>query len=196
MCVIDMEIAMFTFDVERVSDGADIETLLNTVFGPDRLGKASYALRHQVDPVRALCLVSRHENGVAASVRFWPVFVRDLIGEAHSEALLLGPLAVDPEVQGCGVGSSLVQFAIGKTEKLGYSRILLVGDADYYGRFGFVPVLPSFITLPGGRDARRLLVRQPASLASLPAVGKLMPWSREVELAPIAEQYHVPALAI
>lgn len=187
---------MFTFDLERMSDGTDIENLLNKVFGPDRLAKASYALRENVDPIRALCLVARHEYGIAASVRFWPVIVRDLIGGADTEALLLGPLAVDPKVQGAGVGSSLVRFAIKKAEAMGHQRILLVGDADYYGRFGFVPVLPSFITLPGARDARRLLVRQSASLASLPAVGNLLPWSREAVVSQTAEVFAVPVAAI
>lgn len=187
---------MFTFDHERMSDGADIENLLDTVFGSDRFAKASYALREGVHPVRALCLVARHENHVAASVRFWPVLVRDLIGDASAEALLLGPLAVNPEVQGCGVGSSLVQVALGKAESMGYQRILLVGDADYYGRFGFVPVLPSFITLPGGRDARRLLVRQSARLASLPAVGRMMPWQQDAITLQVNEGFSAPALAM
>ena len=187
---------MFTFDVERMSDGADIETLLNKVFGPDRFTKASYALRENIDPIRALCMLARDGHGVAASVRFWPVIVRDLIGSADAEAILLGPLAVDPKIQGGGVGSSLVRLAIEKAETLGHERILLVGEASYYRRFGFVPVLPSFITLPGGRDARRLLVRQSARLASLPAVGRLLPWQQGVIGSKEHQGFQVPAFVV
>lgn len=168
-----MEIAMYTFEQERMSDSADITSLLNTVFGPDRKNKASYALRQSVAPIAPLCMVARSDAAIVATIRFWPVLVRDLITGSAEQALLLGPLAVDPLLQGHGVGSLLIEQTLEKAAGLGHERILLVGEQCYYGRFGFVPVLPSFITLPGGRDARRLLVKQSARLSSLPAVGKL-----------------------
>lgn len=196
MRVIDMENGMFTFDVERISDDADITLLLDKVFGPDRHEKASYALRDGVDPVWSLCLVARGQSGLAASIRFWPTIVRDLITGTVSEALFLGPLAVDPDIQGSGVGSSLAFRAIHSAEAQGHQRILLVGDPDYYSRFGFAPVLPSFITLPGGKDARRLMVRQSASLASLPAVGTLLPWSAQAVAKPAPANTAQMAVAV
>ena len=39
----------------------------------------------------------------------------------------------------------------------GFSLVLLVGDMPYYGRFGFNPVPPGQITLPGPVDPARLL---------------------------------------
>jgi len=39
----------------------------------------------------------------------------------------------------------------------GFSLVLLVGDMPYYGRFGFQPVPPGQITLPGPVDSARLL---------------------------------------
>lgn len=183
MCVLDMEKAMFTFDQERISDAADITSILNTVFGADRKKKASYALRQSVKPVDSLCRVARHEHGIAATVRFWPVTVSDLLTGKETTSLLLGPLAVRPEFQGCGIGSQLVDHALELAAGQGHERILLVGEQNYYGRFGFVPVLPSFITLPGGQDARRLLVKQSARLSSLPAVGTLTPWKKQNSLA-------------
>ncbi len=196
MCVIDMENDMFTFDIERISDEVDITLLLDKVFGPGRHEKASYALREGVDPVSSLCLVARGPSGLAATIRFWPTIVRDLITNTVSEALLLGPLAVDPDIQGSGVGSSLAFRAIHSAEAKGYQRILLVGDPGYYSRFGFAPVLPSFITLPGGKDARRLMVRQSASLPSLPAVGTLLPWSAQAAAQSIPTDNAGMAIAV
>jgi len=42
-----------------------------------------------------------------------------------------------------------------------------VGDMPYYGRFGFVPIPPGQITLPGPVDPKRLLALelQPGALA-------------------------------
>lgn len=175
---------MFMHDQERSADAAAIETLLDTVFGHDRLQKASYRLRDNVEPLSALSRVVRYEDRLVATIRFWPVRIRDLLTGGHTDALLLGPLAVDPTLQSAGLGSSLVERALEETEQAGHHRVLLVGDVAYYGRFGFRPVLPSFVTLPGGRDARRLLVRQSAAMASLPAVGKIEP-SRQPGSAPM-----------
>lgn len=166
---------MFTFDTERVSDATEITDLLNIVFGADRHEKASYALRYNTAPISALCQVVRSGDKLAASIRFWSVSISDLLtGERH-QALLLGPLAVDPAFQGSGTGSKLIIRTLSAAAALGHQRIILVGDECFYGRFGFVPTLPCYITLPGGRDARRLLVKQSAILPSLPAVGRVEP---------------------
>ena len=53
--------------------------------------------------------------------------------------LALGPLGVDPEKQKSGVGSALVHAALGAADALDESVVGLVGDPDYYARFGFVP---------------------------------------------------------
>ena len=180
---------MFTFDTERVTDASEITNLLNIVFGANRQEKASYALRQDAAPVSTLCQIVRFNGRLAASVRYWPIYISDLLSGERFEALLLGPLAVDPEFQGCGTGSQLMTRTLSAAASLGHQRILLVGDECFYGRFGFVSTLPSYITLPGGRDARRLLVKQSALLPSLPAVGRVEPQldvvlrRRKIELA-------------
>lgn len=50
---------------------------------------------------------------------------------------LLGPLAVAPVYQKQGVGSALVRFGLASLVKRGVSRVLVLGDPNYYGRFGF-----------------------------------------------------------
>ena len=62
----------------------------------------------------------------------WPVRV------GGKWALLLGPVAVHPTHQGEGLGGLLIYRAIEIARIDKWSRILLVGDAPYYGRFGFV----------------------------------------------------------
>ncbi len=51
--------------------------------------------------------------------------------------LLLGPVAVHPTRQGEGLGGYLIHECLAEARRLGWSRVLLVGDAPYYGRFGF-----------------------------------------------------------
>ncbi|MFF2085094.1 GNAT family N-acetyltransferase [Nocardia sp. NPDC058176] len=53
--------------------------------------------------------------------------------------LALGPLGVRPDRQKSGVGSALTHAALGAADALDESVVGLLGDPDYYARFGFVP---------------------------------------------------------
>lgn len=117
---------------ETDADAAEIEALLDTCFAPGRTALSSYRLREGVPPARALCLVARGRHGeVAGAIRFWPVRA------GGREAMLLGPVAVHPTRQGEGLGAFLLQSGLDRAADAGVARVLLVGDASYYGRFGF-----------------------------------------------------------
>ena len=47
-------------------------------------------------------------------------------------------MAVHPTRQGEGLGRQLIETSLAAAEPLGWARVMLVGDAPYYGRFGFV----------------------------------------------------------
>jgi len=164
---------MFEIRRERPSDASCIEYLLDLSFGLSRLEKASYSIRENTPPLDYLSFVACLHERLVGTIRFWPIVVRDFIHGTQMDAVLLGPIAVDEKWQGSGVGAKLVAHSLRHCATAGHQRILLVGDIAYYGQFGFQPVLPSYITLPGGRDARRLLVKQSAILPSLPAVGRV-----------------------
>ena len=103
---------------------------MDRCFAPGREALSSYRLRDGVDPIARLCLVARDDLGiVAGAVRFWPIQV------GEHPALLLGPIAVHPTRQGEGLGALLIENSLARAE--GWDRVLLVGDAPYYGRFGF-----------------------------------------------------------
>jgi putative acetyltransferase len=48
-----------------------------------------------------------------------------------------GPLAVRPNDQRRGVGALLVRTAVERATLLGYAYLVALGDARYFGRFGF-----------------------------------------------------------
>ena len=117
---------------EQPEDWWDVEALYDLCFAPGREALSSYRLRDGVEPVRELCLVLHDEFGaVAGAIRYWPV----RIGAA--EALLLGPVAVHPIRQGEGLAARLIEESLTIATRLGWERVMLVGDAPYYGRFGF-----------------------------------------------------------
>ncbi|MEZ5838043.1 MAG: N-acetyltransferase [Geminicoccaceae bacterium] len=56
---------------------------------------------------------------------------------APMHALALGPLGVAPDRQGRGIGTALVEAAVRDARRLDVQLVLVLGDPDYYGRFGF-----------------------------------------------------------
>lgn len=134
---------------ESPADWWEVEALYDLCFAPGREALSSYRLRDGVSPVADLGLILRDENGLAAAIRFWPV---EIGGEA---VLLLGPIAVHPTHQGEGLGGWLMRESLSRAQALGWARVLLVGDAPYYNRFGFVR-LDGVIMPPPTNPARVL----------------------------------------
>ncbi|WP_417206702.1 GNAT family N-acetyltransferase [Antarctobacter sp.] len=123
---------MFTLAQETPDDWWEVEALFDLAFAPGRSALSSYRLRDDVAPVAALCRLARDEAGtLGGAIRYWPVRV------GTHDALLLGPVAVHPIAQGEGLGAALIRDTSARAAEQGYARILLVGDAPYYGRFGF-----------------------------------------------------------
>ncbi|MBK0328557.1 N-acetyltransferase [Rhodobacteraceae bacterium F11138] len=117
---------------EKQDDWWEVEALFDLCFAPGREALSSYRLRDGVPPVPGLSLVARDETGIlAGAIRFWPVRVGD------APALLLGPVAVHPTHQGEGLGGVLIRDGLAAAQADGWLRVLLVGDAPYYRRFGF-----------------------------------------------------------
>jgi len=61
---------------------------------------------------------------------------------------VLAPLAVRPEFQAKGVGSVLVRHGLKRLKSDGYDLVVVLGDPDYYSRFGFTPLLASQLKTP------------------------------------------------
>lgn len=123
---------MYRLEEETEADWWEVEALYDLCFAPGRTALSSYRLRDGVDPVRELCLTLRDDYQIlAAVIRYWPVRV------GGRRVLLLGPVAVHPTHQGEGLGGLLIHESLAEARRLGWERVLLVGDAPYYRRFGF-----------------------------------------------------------
>jgi predicted N-acetyltransferase YhbS len=144
---------MWSIRAERGEDVHAIEALVDRSFGPGRYAKTAYRLREGVAPEPKLSFVAvRDADGVLlGSVRFWPIAV----GAQFS--ILLGPLAVEPDLRGKGIGIALMQRGIEEARTLDYATVILVGDEPYYSRVGFKKLAPGTVRLPGPVDPERLL---------------------------------------
>jgi predicted N-acetyltransferase YhbS len=122
---------MYQLEEETEADLWEVEALYDLCFAPGRTALSSYRLRDGVAKVAELCLVLREDGVLAAVIRYWPVRV------AGKPVLLLGPVAVHPTRQGEGLGGYLIHESLTEARRLGWGRVMLVGDAPYYSRFGF-----------------------------------------------------------
>ncbi|MFZ1662264.1 MAG: N-acetyltransferase [Paracoccaceae bacterium] len=123
---------VYRLEEETEADWWEVEALYDLCFAPGRTALSSYRLRDDVPKVKDLCHVLRDGDGVlAAVIRYWPVLV------GGQPVLLLGPVAVHPTRQGEGLGGLLIHESLAEALRLGWKRVLLVGDRPYYRRFGF-----------------------------------------------------------
>jgi len=142
---------MIRIETETANDLLAREALLDRAMGPHRRLKPSERLREGRLPAAGLALVARDGERLVGTVRLWNVSAGGV------PALLLGPLATAPEVQGRGVGSGLMQVALNRAELAGHTAVILVGDPEFYVRFGFAGDLTNGLVMPGPVERRRFL---------------------------------------
>lgn len=143
---------------EKPGDAAAREALLDRAMGPGRKRKSSEKLRRNRLPAEGLSLVARDGEGVLlGTVRLWHVQAGVGRDGRAVDALLLGPLAVDPRAEGRGIGSALMREAVKRAAERGHGAVLLVGDAPYYARFGFSAEKTGSLVMPGPFERSRFL---------------------------------------
>jgi predicted N-acetyltransferase YhbS len=143
---------MVTIREEKFTDAGAREALLDAAYGPARFAKTSERLREGRLPADGLSVVAVERGRIVGTVRLWHVTA----GPGRA-ALLLGPLAVDPQHRNRGIGSALMRRAIARARLAGHRAIVLVGDAAYYGRFGFTTAQTGELWMPGHFERDRLL---------------------------------------
>ncbi|CAM3681339.1 GNAT family N-acetyltransferase [Parendozoicomonas haliclonae] len=80
-----------------------------------------------------LSLIAEDETGVVGHIAFSPV----AIAGKSSKWLGLGPVSVIPNRQKEGIGSQLINEGLAQLKEAGVEGIVLLGEPDYYQRFGF-----------------------------------------------------------
>ncbi len=172
---------MITIRDEIAADVPAREALLDRCLGERRTAKSSERLREGRLPAEGLALTAERAGVVVATVRLWSV---EAGGKA---ALLLGPLAVAPELQGEGLGRAMMREAIWRAACRGHGAVLLVGDAAYYERFGFSGDLTRDLAMPGPVERERFLGLELRDGALAGASGVLVATGRPAEASPAAE---------
>lgn len=165
----------------RPADALPVERLYAAAFPQEDLLPLLRALSQLGGT--ALALVATDDEAILGHA----IATRCGIDGQDGEAALLGPVAVLPAAQRRGIGSALIRAALARLAEQGTRLVLVLGDPDYYRRFGFAPddaVQPPCPIPPAWRAAWQSLAlcEQAASLRGRLAVPP--PWQVPALWAP------------
>lgn len=120
----------------------------------------------------ALSLVASEGGLPVGHVAFSPVRIGEGDDDGAAGWFALGPISVAPDRQRRGIGAALIREGLQRLRAQGAAGVVLLGEAAYYGRFGFAadpavhyPDAPAeyLLTLPlNGPAARGIVCFDPA----------------------------------
>lgn len=158
-----------------------VEQLLDAAFGEDRKARTAYRIREGSPWLEALSFaVLDDEDFLAGTIQLWPVALATPDGRGHP-LLMVGPVAVLPDLQGVGYGTALMGAALGAIEAMRKDGApvlpqVMIGDPEYYGRWDFTADHTGNWHCPGPFSRERLLLRC-ENPGILPQEGMLGPWA-------------------
>lgn len=124
-------------------DYLDISVLLSTVFdGPD---EARLVERLRKDGDVGLELLCEDAKGVFGYV----CFARMVLPQGFWS---LSPVAIKQSYQGQGLGDRLIRRGLDKVRQSGVSGIVVLGDPNFYTRFGFSKAAAAGLDSPYSRE--------------------------------------------
>ncbi|MEO0441529.1 MAG: N-acetyltransferase [Pseudomonadota bacterium] len=80
-----------------------------------------------------ISLVAEQDDAVVGQV----TFTRAIAADGSPGWYALGPVSVEPELQSQRIGEQLIEAGLAELRQRGAAGCILVGNPDYYRRFGF-----------------------------------------------------------
>jgi putative acetyltransferase len=124
---------------ERPGDISDIREVNLAAFDTSTEADLVDILRAQARPI--VSLVAEDDGRITGHILFSPV---TLSSAPALRMMGLAPMAVTPARQRQGIGSALVRAGVEECRRLGCAAVVVLGHADYYPRFGFMPASSHF----------------------------------------------------
>lgn len=143
-----------------LEDDYATEQIIKHAFGPGRFAKTIYRLREDTRHYHSLfkLVTENHLEQIVATIH---VASYDL----YPQIAILGPIAVEENMQNIGLGCALIKAAEAKCTQFPVNYIMLTGDPNYYARFGYQPIYELInqnleIIPPSPMNKQRLLIKE------------------------------------
>lgn len=127
--------------LEREEDYLEVENLVrNSFWNIYRPGAFEhfivYNLRKHPSFIKELAYVIKKDGKIIAHINYSEGEINFDDGKTK-EALVLGPISVDKNYQNQGYGSKLIEFTLELISQMNIDYLFVIGDENYYHRFGF-----------------------------------------------------------
>ncbi|HEY9803742.1 MAG TPA: N-acetyltransferase [Leptolyngbyaceae cyanobacterium] len=130
---------------ETPADYLAISQVNNLAFGRENEAKLITEIRNSDFYIPELSLIAEVDNIVVGHILFSYI---ELVTEEKLQVLSLAPIAVHPQFQKQGIGSALIKAGLTKAEDRRESLVIVLGDPQFYSRFGFLPSTTHEIASP------------------------------------------------
>ncbi|MDD3370967.1 MAG: N-acetyltransferase [Alphaproteobacteria bacterium] len=125
---------------EKASEFPVLYELIKTAFQTAQVSSGTEQdfanrLRASGNYIPDLALVAEEDGKIVGHIMLTHTFSRT--PEGSLPLLLLAPVSVVLEQRNKGVGKALIAEAFRRAKEAGHAAIVLVGNPDYYSKFGF-----------------------------------------------------------
>lgn len=125
--------------LEEEKDYLEVENLVRNAFwNVYRPGAYEHyivqELRNDECFIKELAYVIEKDNKIIGHINYSKGIINFDDGTCH-DALVLGPISIDKDYQGRGYGSKLINYTLSLMDDVPF--VFVVGDENYYSRFGF-----------------------------------------------------------
>lgn len=110
------------FKTAEVSDGREQDFVLQLRVGGNYIPELALVLEEQGELIGHIMLTKTYIE----------------TSEGIVDSLLLGPVAIKLEQRKRGLGAKLIRESMERAKQMGFRSVILVGNPDFYCRFGFV----------------------------------------------------------
>jgi CDP-diacylglycerol--glycerol-3-phosphate 3-phosphatidyltransferase len=132
------EPASIRIHAETPTDHGRVYAIQTAAFGGPNEAELVDALRASAHP--QLSLVAEVESELVGHIFFSPVSIDGPLSAPPCAGL--APVGVLPSHQGRGIGTALIRTGLDRCSDLGWKAVFLVGNPDFYSRFGFALAAP------------------------------------------------------
>lgn len=124
--------------LERKEDYTNVENMVrNSFWNIYRPGAFEHFIVHNLREdesfIRNLAYVIERDNEIIGHINYSKGKIQ--YDGGIEDAVVLGPVAIDDNYQNQGLGTKLIEYTLKLTEDYGY--VFVIGDENYYSRFGF-----------------------------------------------------------
>ena len=139
--------------LEQQDDYSDVENMVRNAFwNIYRPGAFEHYIVHELRNhpsfIKDLAYVIEKDSRIIGHINYSNGII-NYENDGSENAVVLGPIAIDESYQNQGYGSKLIEFTLTIAKDKGIPYVLVVGDENYYSRFGFVSASRYGIYLEG-----------------------------------------------